>query len=139
MYNQSFVTGQDSVEKHTIYQQEFEHEKEQIGEARGGSVASDESDDVYHSNGVGDDRSSQGQVWRLSTDSQWWIEGTDAERPFTQSLGPQHDANSAGDHGDGNGFLESPGRHARIERSGSCAQVTYQQLFLVLLCCLISS
>jgi hypothetical protein len=53
-------------------------------------------------------------------------------------LGPQHDANSAGEHGDGNGFLESPGRHAWSERSGSRAQVTHL-LLLLLVCCFISS
>jgi hypothetical protein len=81
------------------------------------------------SNGVGAGGHMQGEVWRLSTDSEWWSESADAERPFTQSLGDRDIGDTPGSGGVDNGV--SSGRSASSGSLGRRVQVTHQPC----LCC----
>ncbi len=78
--------------------------------------------DDDHCNGFRNgDGESQGQVWRLSVDSDWQNGEADADRPFTQSLG---DADSGGSR---NRFLRSSGGSASSRDLGSRVQVAHLQ------------
>ena len=90
------------------------------------TASRDRSGRDYDNAGFGNvNGESEGQVWRLSTESEWWREegGADAERPFTQSL-------RADDHDGGGGsaaaeaaVFASPSRSGSSGSMGSRVQV----------------